>query len=92
MKYSKQAHLADFFHMIILFQAVLTEKDLEIAEIEAASTGEAARLRATLEEVKGELAHLKDGHVCFSICADTSHILQSYAYLVIDVKFKLADI
>ncbi|KAF8759226.1 hypothetical protein HU200_010256 [Digitaria exilis] len=41
-------------------QAVLTEKDSEIAEIEAASTGEAARLRATLEEVKGELAHLKD--------------------------------
>ncbi|CAN6168041.1 unnamed protein product [Urochloa humidicola] len=43
-------------------QAVLTEKDSEIAEIEAASTGEAARLRATLEEVKGELAHLKYEH------------------------------
>ncbi|WVZ65888.1 hypothetical protein U9M48_015179 [Paspalum notatum var. saurae] len=43
-------------------QAVLTEKDSEIAEIEAASTGEAARLRAVLEEVKGELAHLKDEH------------------------------
>ena len=46
---------------------VLTEKDSKIAEIEAASTGEAARLRAALEEVKGELAHLKDEHVCFSI-------------------------
>ncbi|XP_066390763.1 protein GRIP-like isoform X3 [Miscanthus floridulus] len=43
-------------------QVVLTEKDSEIAEIEAASTGEAARLRAALEEVKGELAHLKDEH------------------------------
>ena len=45
---------------------MLTKKDSEIAEIEAASTGEAARLRASLEEVKGELAHLKDEHVCFS--------------------------
>ncbi|TVU39338.1 hypothetical protein EJB05_12751 [Eragrostis curvula] len=43
-------------------QVVLTEKDSEIAEIEAASTGEAARLRASLEEVKGELAHIKDQH------------------------------
>ena len=54
-------------HIIILLQVVLTEKDSKIAEIEAASTGEAARLRAALEEVKGELAHLKDEHVCFSI-------------------------
>ncbi|KAK3124977.1 hypothetical protein QOZ80_7BG0598130 [Eleusine coracana subsp. coracana] len=43
-------------------QVVLTEKDSEIAEIEAASTGEAARFRASLEEVKGELAHIKDQH------------------------------
>ncbi|ONM23605.1 Protein GRIP [Zea mays] len=43
-------------------QVVLTEKDSEIAEIEAASTGEAARLRAALEEMKGELVHLKDEH------------------------------
>ncbi|KAK3126999.1 hypothetical protein QOZ80_7AG0566730 [Eleusine coracana subsp. coracana] len=43
-------------------QVVLTEKDSEIAEIEAASTGEAARLRASLEEVKGELGHIKDDH------------------------------
>ncbi|PNT75145.1 hypothetical protein BRADI_1g28167v3 [Brachypodium distachyon] len=43
-------------------QMLLTEKDSEITEIEAASTGEAARLRATLEEVKGELAHLKGQH------------------------------
>ncbi|KAM0891377.1 hypothetical protein ACQ4PT_026449 [Festuca glaucescens] len=43
-------------------QMVLAEKDSEITEIEAASTGEAARLKATLEEIKGELAHLKGQH------------------------------
>lgn len=43
-------------------QMVLAEKDTEITEIEAASTGEAARLKATLEEIKGELAHLKGQH------------------------------
>lgn len=42
---------------------LLVEKDSEIAEIEAASTGEAARIRAAMEELKGELAHLKDQHV-----------------------------
>ncbi|KAM0900770.1 hypothetical protein ACQ4PT_020421 [Festuca glaucescens] len=43
-------------------QMVLAEKDSEITEIEAASTGETARLKATLEEIKGELAHLKGQH------------------------------
>ncbi|XP_044965952.1 protein GRIP isoform X3 [Hordeum vulgare subsp. vulgare] len=43
-------------------QMVLAEKDSEITGIEAVSTGEAARLNATLEEIKGELAHLKDQH------------------------------
>ncbi|KAL6871505.1 hypothetical protein ACP4OV_014334 [Aristida adscensionis] len=43
-------------------QVILTEKDSEIAELKAASTGEAVRLRAALEEVKGELAHLKGQH------------------------------
>ncbi|XP_015647561.1 protein GRIP isoform X2 [Oryza sativa Japonica Group] len=43
-------------------QMLLVEKDSEIAEIEAASTGEAARIRAAMEELKGELAHLKDQH------------------------------
>lgn len=42
---------------------LLVEKDSEIAEIEAASTGEAVRLGAALEEMKGELIHLKDHHV-----------------------------
>ncbi|EMS49867.1 hypothetical protein TRIUR3_22943 [Triticum urartu] len=43
-------------------QMVLAEKDSKITGIEAASTGEAARLKATLEEIKGELTHLKDQH------------------------------
>ncbi|CAM0905825.1 unnamed protein product [Alopecurus aequalis] len=43
-------------------QMVLAEKDSEITEIETASTGEAARLKATLEETKCELAHLKGQH------------------------------
>jgi hypothetical protein len=51
---------------------VLAEKDTEITEIEAASTGEAARLKATLEEIKGELAHLKGQHVCHPILCQLS--------------------
>ncbi|KAM1283818.1 hypothetical protein ACFX13_027461 [Malus domestica] len=43
-------------------QMLVAEKESKIAEMEAASTGEAARLRATLETVKGELAHLKHEH------------------------------
>jgi len=31
--------------------------------MEAASTGEAARLRAAVESVKGELSHIKEEHV-----------------------------
>lgn len=46
-----------------LFQMLLVEKDSEIAEIEAASTGDAVRLGAAMEEMKGELIHLKDHHV-----------------------------
>ncbi|PWZ32900.1 hypothetical protein Zm00014a_032347 [Zea mays] len=42
----------------------------EIVEIEAASTGEAA-LRAALEEMKGELAHLKGEHA-YTDCFDKS--------------------
>jgi len=33
--------------------------------MEAASTGEAARLRAAMESVKGEISHLKQEHVWF---------------------------
>ncbi|XP_068309605.1 protein GRIP-like [Pyrus communis] len=43
-------------------QMLVAEKESKIAEMEAASTGEAARLRATLETVKGELAYLKHEH------------------------------
>lgn len=39
------------------------EKDTKIAEMDAASSGEAARLRVAIETLKGELNHLKDEHV-----------------------------
>ncbi|XP_010484694.1 PREDICTED: protein GRIP [Camelina sativa] len=44
---------------ISLLQVLLAEKESKIAEMEAAATGEAARLRAAAETLKGELAHLK---------------------------------
>ncbi|KAK7309402.1 hypothetical protein RJT34_06099 [Clitoria ternatea] len=43
-------------------QVLVAEKESKIAEMEAASTGEAARLRAAMESVKGELSHLKQEH------------------------------
>lgn len=43
-------------------QVLVAEKESRIAEMEAASTGEAARLRAAMESVKGELSHLKQEH------------------------------
>lgn len=42
---------------------LVAEKESKIAEMDAASTGEAARLRASVETVKGEIAHLKHEHV-----------------------------
>lgn len=48
--------------MISSLQVLLAEKESEIAELDAASTGEAARLRAAMESVKGEVAHLKREH------------------------------
>ncbi|XP_050125152.1 protein GRIP-like [Malus sylvestris] len=47
---------------ICSLQMLVAEKESKIAEMEAASTGEAARLRATLETVRGEFAHLKQEH------------------------------
>ncbi|CAA7057000.1 unnamed protein product [Microthlaspi erraticum] len=44
---------------ISALQVLLAEKESKIAEMEAAATGEAARLRAASETLKGELAHLK---------------------------------
>lgn len=43
-------------------QILLAEKDSKNAEMEAASSGEAARFGAALEEAKGELFQLKDNH------------------------------
>ncbi|OMO83403.1 hypothetical protein COLO4_22537 [Corchorus olitorius] len=43
-------------------RVLLAEKESKIAEMDAASTGEAARLRAAVESIKGELAHLKHEH------------------------------
>ncbi|KAJ9172583.1 hypothetical protein P3X46_015800 [Hevea brasiliensis] len=43
-------------------QVLIADKESRIAEMDAASSGEAARLRAALESVKGELAHQKQEH------------------------------
>ncbi|KAI3462326.1 hypothetical protein Pfo_018989 [Paulownia fortunei] len=43
-------------------RALIAEKDTKIAEMDAASSGEAARLRAAMETLKGELSHLKSEH------------------------------
>ncbi|KAJ6774781.1 SYNAPTONEMAL COMPLEX PROTEIN-RELATED [Salix purpurea] len=43
-------------------QVLIAEKESKIAEMDAASSGETARLRAALESVKGELAHQKHEH------------------------------
>ena len=45
------------------YQLLIAEKESKIAEMDAASTGEAARFRASVESVKGELANLKREHV-----------------------------
>ncbi|KAL3617348.1 hypothetical protein CASFOL_038761 [Castilleja foliolosa] len=41
-------------------RAIIAEKDTKIAEMDAASSGEAARLRAAMETLKGELSHLRN--------------------------------
>lgn len=46
-----------------LFQRLVAEKESKLADMDAASTGEAARLRAAIESIKGELAHVKNEHV-----------------------------
>ncbi|KAK1272411.1 Protein GRIP [Acorus gramineus] len=43
-------------------QILVGEKEARIAELDAASTGEAVRLGAAVEAAKGELAHLKQEH------------------------------
>ncbi|KAG7968913.1 hypothetical protein I3843_07G003900 [Carya illinoinensis] len=66
---SLEAQLADAFserskatETISALQVLVAEKESKIAEMDAASTGEAARLRASMETVKGEIAHLKHEH------------------------------
>ncbi|XP_031404892.1 protein GRIP [Punica granatum] len=48
--------------VISSLQALVAEKESKIAEIDAASSGEAARLKAALDTVKGEVSHLKSEH------------------------------
>ncbi|KAG5530045.1 hypothetical protein RHGRI_030416 [Rhododendron griersonianum] len=43
-------------------QGLIAEKESKIAEMDAASSGEAVRFRAAMESVKGELIHLKQEH------------------------------
>ncbi|KAF8410310.1 hypothetical protein HHK36_002836 [Tetracentron sinense] len=47
---------------ISTLQVLVAEKESKIAEMDAASTGEAARLKAAVETVKGELLQLKHEH------------------------------
>ncbi|KAK9990023.1 hypothetical protein SO802_025008 [Lithocarpus litseifolius] len=66
---SLEAQLADAIsdrskatETISSLQVLIAEKESKIAEMDAASTGEAVRFRASVESVKGELAHLKREH------------------------------
>ncbi|KAL8228587.1 hypothetical protein R6Q59_000025, partial [Mikania micrantha] len=43
-------------------QKLVAEKESKLAEMDAASTGEAARLKAAMETIKGEIIHLKNEH------------------------------
>lgn len=43
-------------------QVIVAEKESKIAEMDAASSGEAARLKAAIESIKGELAYQKREH------------------------------
>ncbi|TXG59898.1 hypothetical protein EZV62_014471 [Acer yangbiense] len=66
---SLEAQLADALsdrskatETISSLQMLVAEKESKIAEMEADSTGKAARFRAVVENVKGDLAHLKHEH------------------------------
>lgn len=66
---SLEAQLADTLsdrskatETISSLQRLLAERESKIAEMDAASSGEAARFRASMETLKGELAHLKHEH------------------------------
>lgn len=49
--------------MKYIYQTIVVEKESKISEMDAASSGEAARLRAAVETVKGELVQRKEEHV-----------------------------
>ncbi|XP_039009490.1 protein GRIP-like isoform X1 [Hibiscus syriacus] len=57
-----QTGLDLFFNSVWKDKVLLAEKESKITEIEAASTGEAARLRAVVESIRGELSHVKLEH------------------------------
>lgn len=66
---SLEAQIAEFLsersratETISSLRALIVEKDTKIAQMDAASSGEAARLRAAMETLKGELNHLKNEH------------------------------
>ncbi|XP_057972873.1 protein GRIP isoform X2 [Malania oleifera] len=66
---SLEAQLADALsdrtkatETISSLQVLVAGKESKIAEMDAASSGEAARLRAAVETIKGELFHLKNKH------------------------------
>ncbi|KAL2907112.1 Protein GRIP [Bienertia sinuspersici] len=43
-------------------QVIVAEKETKMAEIDAATSGESARLKAAIESVKGDLVHQKQEH------------------------------
>ncbi|KAK4479990.1 hypothetical protein RD792_013045 [Penstemon davidsonii] len=47
---------------VVIALALVAEKDTKIAEMDAASSGETARLKAALETLKGELSNVKSNH------------------------------
>lgn len=55
--------LTEYSFFYSLLQKLIAEKESKIAEMDAASGGEAARFRASMEAIKGEMTHLKDEHV-----------------------------
>ncbi|GLT82541.1 hypothetical protein SLE2022_009050 [Rubroshorea leprosula] len=87
---SLEAQLADALshrtkatETISALQVLVAEKETKIADMDAASPGEAAQLRPVIETTKGELAHLKQEHICTQIekekdsCEAASQALKS---------------
>ncbi|XP_030975755.1 protein GRIP-like isoform X2 [Quercus lobata] len=88
---SLEAQLADALsdrskatETISSLQVLIAEKESKIAEMDAASTGEAARFRASVESVKGELAHLKREH-------DKEKVSWEAASQALKTKLELAE-